>query len=64
VTLGEDRSPIHLGQGPAVMAALRDCAISLLHLAACPTIAKQLRYHSRHPEAALALLTAHAPQNA
>ena len=31
VTLGEDRSLIHVGQGGAVMSALRSAAVSLLH---------------------------------
>lgn len=56
VTLGEDRSLIHVGQGPAVMAVLRDLAISLLHQAGIRTIAQRLRYHSAYPEAAVALL--------
>ncbi|MCL4466717.1 MAG: ISAs1 family transposase [Chloroflexi bacterium] len=44
VTLGEDRSPIHLGNGPSVMA--------------------MLRYHSCHPDQAVALLTGNCCQNA
>jgi predicted transposase YbfD/YdcC len=43
VTLGEDRSPIHLGHGPAVLATLRDLALSLLHRAGCQAIARRLR---------------------
>jgi predicted transposase YbfD/YdcC len=64
VALAEDTSSVHLGRGPAVLAALRDCAVSLLHEAACRTIATRLRYLSRHPEAALALLTAPTALNA
>src|SRR3990172_7845195 len=56
VTLGEDRSLVHLGNGPTVMAMLRDVSISLLRQAGCRTIAQRLRYHSRHPEEVVALL--------
>jgi hypothetical protein len=56
VTLGEDRSLIHLGAGPTVLAMLRDLTVSLLRRAGHRTIASRLRYHSRHPEAAVALL--------
>jgi DDE family transposase len=55
-TLGEDRSPAHLGAGPSVLACLRGAVVSLLHRAGIDRIAEQLRYHSRHPEAVLALL--------
>ena len=64
VTLGEDRSAIRLGAGPTIMAMLRDTAISLLHQAGWRTIAARLRYHSLHPEAALALLGITVLQNA
>jgi hypothetical protein len=64
VTLGEDRSPIRLGAGPTIMAMLRDTAISLLHRAGWRTIAARLRYHSLHPDAALALLGLTLPDNA
>jgi hypothetical protein len=64
VTFGEDRSRIHLGHGPAVMAVLRDLAVSLLHQAGIRTIAQRLRYHSCHPEAAVALLMGHPLENA
>jgi hypothetical protein len=33
VSVGEDRSLIHQGQGPTVMALLRDAAVSLLQRA-------------------------------
>jgi predicted transposase YbfD/YdcC len=55
VTLGEDRSLIHLGNGPSVLATLRDLALSLLHRAGYHTIASRLRFHSTHPQAAVAL---------
>jgi predicted transposase YbfD/YdcC len=54
--LGEDASRVHLGAGPAVLALLRDTAVSLLHRADCRQIARQLRHFSRHPVAALPLL--------
>jgi len=55
VTLGEDASTLHKGAGPIVMAMLRDTAVSVLHRAGWRTIAARLRYHSTHPETALAL---------
>ena len=58
VTFGEDRSLVHLGNSPAIMAMLRDASISLLRKAGSRSIAPRLRYHSRHPEHAVALLTA------
>jgi predicted transposase YbfD/YdcC len=56
VTLREDHSLIHQGQGPPVMALLRDAAVSLLRRAGVRQIAARLRYHSHHPAAAVALL--------
>lgn len=64
VTLREDHSLIRQGAGPHVMAALRNTAISLLRRAGYRTIASRLRYHSHHPEAALALLGIPIPENA
>ncbi len=64
VTMGEDRSLIHLGHGPSVLATLRDLALSLLHQAGYRTIASRLRYHSHHPEAAVALVTGCPGENA
>lgn len=58
VSLGEDQSLIHEGQGPTVMALLRDAAVSLLHRAGIRRISARLRYHSQHPTAAVALLLA------
>ncbi len=43
---------------------LRDLALSLLHRAGYQAIASRLRYHSTHPEAAVALITAIPNQNA
>jgi predicted transposase YbfD/YdcC len=56
VSLGEDQSPIHQGQGPSVMALLRDAAVSLLHRAGIRQVTARLRYHSQYPAAAVALL--------
>jgi predicted transposase YbfD/YdcC len=64
VTLGEDRSLIHLGNGPSAMATFRDLALTLLHLAGFRAIASRLRHNSRHPEDAVALIFGHNPQNA
>ena len=64
VTLREDRSLIHTGNGPTVMAMLRDLALSLIHYSGCRRIAQRLRFHSRHSEHAVALLTGVQHQNA
>jgi len=64
VVMGEDRSLVHLGNGPSVLATLRDLALSLLHRAGHRAIASRLRYHSLHPEKAVALLVAKPNQNA
>jgi len=57
VTLGEDRSTLHADNGPKIMAALRNTAISLLRQAGFSTIAARLRYNSGHPQAALEVLS-------
>jgi predicted transposase YbfD/YdcC len=59
VTFGEDASLIHVGQGPTVMALLRDAAVTLLHLRGVRKVAAQLRLHSQHPELAIAMVTGH-----
>lgn len=64
VTLGEDASLIHVGQGPTVMALLRDAALSLLHQAGVRRIASRLRRHSQHPEQAVALVLGPIPAGA
>lgn len=56
VTFGEDASLIHTGQGPTVMALLRDAAVSLLHRHGIWRVAACLRRHSQQPEAAIALV--------
>jgi hypothetical protein len=57
VTMGEDKSTIHVGNGPKIMAALRNTALSLLRRAGYSTIAARMRYHSTHPQAALEVLS-------
>ncbi len=56
VTLGEDRSLIRTGNGPSVMAILRDTVVTVLHRAGWRTIAERLRYYSGHPKEVLAFL--------
>lgn len=57
VTMGEDRSTVHADNGPKIMAALRNTAISLLRRAGFSTIAARLRYNCGHPQAALQVLS-------
>jgi predicted transposase YbfD/YdcC len=64
VTFGEDASLIHVGEGPTVMALLRDAAISLLHRAGVRRVAARLRTHSQHPERAVALVVGPLPTGA
>jgi predicted transposase YbfD/YdcC len=64
VTLGEDRSLIHHGNGPSIMAILRDTVVSLLHRAGWRTIAERLRYYSGHPKEVLAFLGIPLTENA
>jgi predicted transposase YbfD/YdcC len=61
VTLGEDQSTIHTGQGPTVLALLRDTALNLLHRAGIFQVAARLRAHSQDPAAAVALVTTAPP---
>jgi predicted transposase YbfD/YdcC len=61
VTLGEDQSTLHSGQGPTVMAFLRDAAVSLLRRAGIRQIAARLREHAQDPAPALALVLAPPP---
>jgi len=58
VTLGEDQSTLHCGQGPTVMAFLRDAAVSLLRRAGIHQIAARLREHAQDPAPAVALVLA------
>lgn len=59
VTFGEDASLIHAGQGPIVMAVLRDAVVSLLHAHGITRVAAQLRTYSQHPEHAIAMVLGH-----
>jgi predicted transposase YbfD/YdcC len=56
VTFGEDRSLVHLGMGPMVLAILRDTALTLLRQLEVTRIASRLRFYSSHPELAVALV--------
>jgi predicted transposase YbfD/YdcC len=64
VVLGEDASLIHCGQGPTVMALLREAALNLLRRSGVRQISARLRYHSQYPTAAVALLLAPPPTRA
>ena len=64
VNFGEDASLIHVGQGPTVMALLRDAALSLLHRVGIRRLAACLRTHSQHPERAVALVVGPLPTDA
>lgn len=64
VALGEDASLIHVGQGPTVMALLREAALSLLHRAHVRHITARLREHSQHPDRAVALVIGPPPTHA
>ena len=64
VNFGEDASLIHAGQGPTVMALLRDAALSLLHGAGVRQVAARLRTHSQHPDRAVALVLGPLPTGA
>jgi predicted transposase YbfD/YdcC len=64
VNLGEDASLIHIGQGPTVLALLRDAALNLLHATGIRRLAPRLRAHSQHPEDAIALVLGPLPAGA
>lgn len=57
VTFAEDLSQVRTGQGPAVMATLRNLAISLHRRAGASNVAAACRHISRHPNRALRLIT-------
>ena len=57
VTMGGDKSTVHYDNGPNIMAALRNTAVSLLRHAGFSTFAARLRYNSTHPQAALEVLS-------
>jgi len=56
VTFDEDRSQVRKGNGPRVMATLRNLAISILRLAGANCIAKSTRWLSRNVEACVRLI--------
>jgi predicted transposase YbfD/YdcC len=56
VTFAEDHSQIRTGTGPAVMATLRNLAVSIHRLTGATNIAAACRHVSRHPNRVLALL--------
>ena len=64
VSMDEDRSLVHTGQGPTVLAMLRDSALSLIRLAGWRTIASRLRAFTDNPTAAVALVTQSVPARA
>jgi predicted transposase YbfD/YdcC len=49
VTWDEDRSQIHTGNGPQVMASLRNLAVAILRLTGHTNIAAGLRHHAHNP---------------
>lgn len=56
VTFDEDRSCIRVGNGPAMMAALRNFAIALARLLGFTNIASALRAFAHQPRRALAAI--------
>ena len=56
VTFGEDRSPLHSGDAPQIMAAVRNLAHTLIRRTGATAIAAARRSFSYHPARALALL--------
>ena len=56
VTYGEDASQIRTGNGPQVMATLRNLTIGVLKLGGCRSIAAACRYHARDATRVLATL--------
>jgi predicted transposase YbfD/YdcC len=57
VTYDEDRSQVRTGNGPRVMASLRNLAIAILRLTRHTSIAAALRYHARQPGRPLQTIT-------
>jgi predicted transposase YbfD/YdcC len=54
VSFDEDRSQVRTGNGPQIMAALRNLVITALRLAGVTNIAAALRHHARDPHRPLA----------
>jgi hypothetical protein len=57
VTLGEDLHQARTGNGPHVLAILRNVVIGVLRLAGHENIARALRHYGRHVDHVIALLT-------
>jgi predicted transposase YbfD/YdcC len=57
VTLGEDLHQARTGNGPYVLAILRNLVISLLRMAGHSNIARALRRYARHTDQTILLLT-------
>lgn len=55
-TLGEDRSQVRVGNGPQVMAALRNLTLTLLRRSGATNIAASLRTYAARPKDAVALV--------
>ena len=53
----EDRSQVRTGNGPRVMASLRNLAITILRLTGHTSIAAALRHHARQPSRPLQTIT-------
>jgi predicted transposase YbfD/YdcC len=56
VTLGEDSSLIHAGNGGAVMAGLREAALNLLRRGGTQAVAAAMRFNNQRPEQVLILM--------
>jgi hypothetical protein len=63
VTAREDRGPIQTGNGPNIMAILRDSVVSLLYRAGWRAIAERLRCSSGDVDAALTRIGIPATEN-
>jgi predicted transposase YbfD/YdcC len=60
VVFGEDNSTLHKGEGPHILAILRNLALNILRLAGHSHISAVLRANSRHPDRAFTLLGVNA----
>jgi len=56
VTYDEDRSRVRTGNGPHLMATLRNLAISLFRLTGATNIAHACRHHAARPDRPITLL--------
>jgi predicted transposase YbfD/YdcC len=54
VSFDEDRSQVRTGNGPQIMAALRNLVVTALRLAGVTNVAAALRHHARNPYRPLA----------